>query len=292
MSWRTVVVTNRCKLDLSMGYMVIRGDETRRIFIDEIAVLMIENPAVSMTGCLLEELVKNKVRIIFCDSKKSPYGELQPYIGSHDSSKKIRRQMTWTDGRRGLIWTQIVSEKICNQAKVLLENGFERESAMLTGYVREIEFADESNREGHAAKVYFNALFGKDFSRGKECPTNAALNYGYGLLLSAFNREVTLCGYLTQLGLHHSNVFNPYNLSSDLMEPFRAAVDRCVIRMRPQKFERDEKMPLVELLSSPVNFDGHEQTLLNAVKLYTHGVLTAMDSGEEYPTLTFPEFTI
>lgn len=56
MSWRTVLISSRCKLDYSMGYMVIRGEETARIFIDEIAVLMIENPAVSMTGCLLSDL--------------------------------------------------------------------------------------------------------------------------------------------------------------------------------------------------------------------------------------------
>ena len=56
MSWGTVLISSRCKLDYSMGYMVIRGEETARIFIDEIAVLMIENPAVSMTGCLLSDL--------------------------------------------------------------------------------------------------------------------------------------------------------------------------------------------------------------------------------------------
>ena len=54
MSWRTVIITTRCKLDLKMGYMVIRGEDTKRIFLDEIAVLLIENPAVSFTGCLLE----------------------------------------------------------------------------------------------------------------------------------------------------------------------------------------------------------------------------------------------
>ena len=52
MSWRTVVITNRCKLDLKMGSMVIRGEDTKRIFIDEIAILIIENPAVFRTGYL------------------------------------------------------------------------------------------------------------------------------------------------------------------------------------------------------------------------------------------------
>lgn len=289
MSWRTVVISNRCKLNLSMGYMVVRGEETKRIFIDEIAVLMIENPAVSMTGCLLDTLVKNKVRIIFCDDKRNPYGELQPYAGSHDSTRKIRRQISWTKERRGLVWTKIVTEKICNQAKILLENGFEKESAMLCGYANEIAFDDKTNREGHAAKVYFNTLFGKDFSRSKECVINSALNYGYGLLLSSFNREITLCGYLTQLGIHHDNIFNPYNLSCDFMEPFRALIDRCVIEMKPTKFEHEEKIPLVKLLSSPVIISGEEQTLLNAVKLYTHSVLDAMDTDEQYSEIAFPE---
>lgn len=289
MSWRTVVISNRCKLDLSMGYMVVRGEETRRIFIDEIAVLMIENPAVSMTGCLLEELTNKKVRIIFCDSKRSPYGELAPYIGSHDSTRKLKRQMAWTEGRRGLIWSYIVREKIYNQSKILLENDHEREADMLINYANEMEFADKTNREGHAAKVYFNALFGKDFSRGKECPKNAALNYGYGLILSAFNREVTLCGYITQLGIHHDNVFNHYNLSSDLMEPFRPFVDRIVLSEDPVKFEHEEKLPLVSMLSSPVMFAGEEQTLLNAIKLYTKRTLDAMSSDEDDPSLDFPE---
>ena len=29
MSWRTVIITTRCKLDLKMGYMVIRGEDTK-----------------------------------------------------------------------------------------------------------------------------------------------------------------------------------------------------------------------------------------------------------------------
>lgn len=64
MSWRTVIITNRCKLDYRMGYMVVRGDEIKRVFVDEIAVLVIENPAVSFTGCLMEALVEKKVKVI------------------------------------------------------------------------------------------------------------------------------------------------------------------------------------------------------------------------------------
>lgn len=280
MSWRTVVISNRCKLDLSMGYMVVRNEETTRILIDEIAILMIENPAVSMTGCLLSELINQKVRIVFCDEKRSPYAELQPYNGCHDCSRKIKQQMGWTEQQKLAVWTEIVSEKICNQSKILLEHEHDEEAAMLSGYVTEIQFGDVSNREGHAAKVYFNALFGKNFSRGQENPINAALNYGYGLILSAFNREVTLNGYLPHIGLCHDNMFNPYNLSCDLMEPFRVLVDRIVLDMKPAEFGKCEKQQLLALLHSYVYVANANQTVLNAVKIYTRSVFDAVNGSE------------
>ena len=111
MSWRTVVVSSRCKLELKMGYMVIRGEDTKRIFLDEMALLVIENLAVSLTGCLLEALVEKKVRVVFCAGKRSPMAELSPYYGAHDSSRKIKAQLAWQDGTKGAVWTDIVSEK-------------------------------------------------------------------------------------------------------------------------------------------------------------------------------------
>ena len=53
MSWRTVIVSSQSKLDYKMGYMVVRGKETRRVLLDEVAILLLENPMVSLTGCLV-----------------------------------------------------------------------------------------------------------------------------------------------------------------------------------------------------------------------------------------------
>lgn len=57
MSWRTVIIASQAKLDCKMGFLVVRGEETKRIVIDEIATLLIENPAVFLTGCLIEALI-------------------------------------------------------------------------------------------------------------------------------------------------------------------------------------------------------------------------------------------
>ena len=68
MSWRTVIITTQSKLDYKMGYMVVRGKETHRIFLDEIAILLIENPMVSLTGCLVTALIEKKIRIVFSEN--------------------------------------------------------------------------------------------------------------------------------------------------------------------------------------------------------------------------------
>ena len=282
MSWRTVIITTRCKLDLKMGYMVIRGEDTKRIFLDEIAVLLIENPAVSFTGCLLEALVEKKIRVIFCDARRSPMAELSPYYGSHDSSRKIRAQIAWDETVKGVVWADIISEKIRKQAEFLTELGKDKESALIRSYLGQIELYDTTNREGHAAKVYFNAVFGMDFTRSEECPINAALNYGYGIILSAFNREITACGYLTQLGIFHSNMFNHYNLSCDLMEPFRLLVDRKVRSMDLEEFGSKEKYALWDILNQYVLINGTKQTVLNAVKMYCRSVFDALNDGDPF----------
>lgn len=280
MSWRTVVVSSRCKLDTKMGYMVIRGEETRRIFLDEIALVLIENPAVSLTGCLLEELVERKVRVIFCDTRRSPMAELVPHHGSHDSTRKIRMQTGWSEEIKATVWTAIIAEKIAQQALLLSEQGKASEADLLESYIQQIELQDESNREGHAAKVYFNALFGMDFVRHEKDPVNGALDYGYSLLLSAFNREISACGYVTQLGLHHDNVFNHFNLSSDLMEPFRILIDRRVLTLDFEELDKKTRLALVNVLNEDVWIGGNRQTVANAIRIYVHSVFDALNEED------------
>lgn len=280
MSWRTVVISNSAKLDYKMGYMLVRQKEITQIHMSEIALLLIESTAVSITASLLAELTKQKVKVIFCDEKRNPSSELIPYYGSHDTSSKVRTQVAWDKETKLMIWTEIVSEKIRNQKKLLELAGKEDEAVLLQSYLEEIKPGDETNREGHAAKVYFNGLFGKDFSRTADIPFNAALNYGYGILLSAVNREIVSNGYITQLGLFHDNMFNEFNLGSDLMEPFRIFVDRKVFEMEPEKLEHEEKLQLVNLMNLEVRIDGKNNYLINAIKIYCRSVFDAVNDKD------------
>lgn len=280
MSWRTVVISGSAKLDYQMGYMLVRQKEITKIHLSEMALLLVESTAVSVTASLLAELMKQKVKVIFCDEKRNPSAELLPYYGSHDCSAKVRTQIEWGTDIKQLIWTEIVAEKIRNQRKLLLAEGKEKEAGMLEGYIAEMQPGDVTNREGHAAKVYFNALLGKDFSRTQEIPFNAALNYGYSILLSVINREIVANGYLTQLGFFHDNMFNSFNLGSDLMEPFRYFADRKVYDMQPEKFEHEEKMEVLNILNQEVQMDGKKQFLSNAMKLYCRSIFDAVNERD------------
>ena len=279
MSWRTIVISKRAKLDLQLGYMVVRGDEVTKIVLSEIGTLLIESTAVSLTTGLLAELAKRKVKVIFCDEKRNPSSEIVSYYGSHDTSTKVRKQIAWKQKTKEAVWTEIVSEKIRKQ-KELLTLQRKDEAELLGQYLTEITWNDGTNREGHAAKVYFNALFGMDFTRTEDSYINAGLNYGYSILLSTFAKEIVANGYITQLGLFHDNMFNKFNLASDMMEPFRILVDQQVIQMMPTKLEKEEKMQLVNILNHEVQIDGKIQYVNNAIKIYCRSVFDALNEDD------------
>ena len=280
MSWRTVVVSSRSKLELKNGYLVIRSDTVKRVHLDEISVLVIENTGSAVTAALLEALWENKTVVIFCDHKRNPGAQLLPYYNSFDCSARVNTQIQLTQDVKDLVWTEIIKEKIRKQAQVIEKLNL-KNSDLLYSYIDEIETGDSTNREGHAAKVYFNSLFGSSFSRSDDCFTNSALNYGYGLLLSLVNREIVANGYLTQLGLFHKNVFNQFNLSSDLMEPFRPLFDLIVYSMpKRNDLEHGDKLFLLNTLNERVQIGKSKQTVINAVGIYVKSVLDALDNNE------------
>jgi len=280
MTWRTVVIRERAKLDYSLNFMTVRQEAgVRKISLGEIYMVIVENTAVSLTAVLLNELVKNKIKVVFCDEKRNPSSELIQYYGSHDTSLKYKNQLEWSKENKEKIWTRIVYEKIFNQMQFLKKLNKE-EYRLLEQYLSELEWNDSSNREGFAAKVYFNALYGMDFSRNKECFINAALDYGYSIILSAFNREIVASGYFTQLGLCHRNPFNKFNLSSDFMEPFRILVDEEVYKLEGTEFTKDHKNKLINILNKTVIVDDKNQTVANAIKIYCRSLFSALAEND------------
>ena len=281
-----MIVDSPCKISVGGNYLILRSDEVKKIRLSEVYYLMIACPAVNITGIALCELNRQKIKVVFCDEKRNPYGELIGYYGCFNCSKRLKMQIAWSGDVTSAVNTAIIAQKITNQALLLRKYGFVERAAMLEDYVAEIELDDAGNREGHAAKVYFKTLFGKDFVRERECAVNAALNYGYSVVLSDINRAVVACGRSTQIGINHCNEFNEFNLSCDLIEPLRVIVDEYVFEQGKREFDKDYKFDLVGLLNKRVKLD-REYSLHDAIGVYVKNVTDSLDKGRSDSLLLY-----
>lgn len=279
MGFRTVIVNSHSKLEYSLNSLIFKTAETtKKIFLDEINVLIIQSTAVSITSSLLCELTKRNIVIIFCDEKHNPISQLLPLSNSYNSYKKILEQISWKQETVDNVWSYIIKKKIRNQARTLSYRNKDEQFKQLMIYADEVLMGDSTNREGHAAKVYFNNIYGKDFTRNSDDIINAYLNYGYTVILSLINRTIASYGYLTQLGIHHRGETNPYNLSSDLIEPLRYIVDEEVFEIKDDSISFKDKM--TNLINKEFLICGKKQTLSNAIPIYFLSFIDAINNND------------
>ena len=278
MGWRTVIVSKNCKLSYKNNYLIIRSEELKMIHLSEINMIIIENGMISITSYLINELANNKIKLIICDEKHNPSCEMMPYYGSFNTSKKILNQTKWKNQRKDEVWTKLIKYKIHNQAMLLKKLEIKNYEKLLE-YEEQVELGDKTNREGHAAKVYFNLLYGNDFKRGTEDNTNASLDYGYSILLSIFNKEIVSKGYITQLGINHKNEFNQFNLSCDLMEIFRPLIDEIVYNNREFVFDKEYKYKLINVCNRIIEIEGKQQYLANAIPIFITKVFDYLEEN-------------
>ncbi len=286
MGFRTVIIKNRAKLEVRLNSLIVRGEQEKKVFLDEINTLIVQSTAVSLTASLLCELIKRNIKVIFCDEKHNPQSELLPYYSAHNTSKRYKEQIAWSSETKAKVWREIIKKKIEGQAQHLFDLDFFEQANLLYSYLHEVQDNDISNREGHAAKVYFNCLLGLGNSRKSGGFLNGCLNYGYAVLLSAFNREITASGHLTQLGIWHDNEFNEFNLACDLMEPFRVVVDKTAMCIK--EGDKEFKKKMANVLNYKTLIDGKNTTLDLAIRQFAKSVFHALQDGNEN-LLIFPE---
>ena len=206
--WRTVVVNIHSKLSYKNNHLIFRNSyKTEMIHLSEIDILLLETTDIVLTTMLVKRLVDENILVIFCDDKRFGRGVLYDRNGLVEYNGLWKNDMVYSPNSN--------NSTIDNHT----ESFFEKSQSIMELY-HGLERFDPSNREGHSARIYFNTLFGNDFTRESDNDINAALDYGYTLLLSMFAREVVVCGCMTQIGLKHANQFNQFNLASDIMEPF------------------------------------------------------------------------
>ncbi|WP_294756103.1 type II CRISPR-associated endonuclease Cas1 [uncultured Lactobacillus sp.] len=279
MGWRSVIITQHAKLTYSMQMMIVQTrDGINQIPIEDINLLLVSTTQAVITSALISKLAQNQTKVIFVDEKDNPVVETAVYYPGARNMAKLKKQFNWDEHLKEVLWTRIVSQKIKNQIAVLANYHLNKDEVQ--SELDQLEINDESNREAIAARKYFMLLFDKNFVRRDTSAINAALDYGYAILLSSFNREIVMNGYLTYFGIHHCSQENQFNLASDLMEPFRPFVDYWVkAHEKIKELTPDIKYGLVELLSLEIKFNGKKTLLTNAITVYVRECLKFL-SGE------------
>jgi CRISPR-associated endonuclease Cas1 subtype II len=226
-------------------------------------LLLISTTQAVITTALISELSKKNVKIVFTDEAREPISEIYGYYPANRTAQLLREQVNWDLQLQQILWTKLVANKIINQINVL--NLLDHSTDELVTELEKLELNDLTNREAVVAHKYFPLLFESGFTRRDGSAINAALNYGYSILLSAVNQEIVANGYVTYLGIHHDREENQFNLASDLMEPFRPVVDCWVANQKFNQLTPDIKYGLVELLSLELKYNGKKTILRNAI---------------------------
>ena len=271
-------IESQSRLSYKSGYLVVRKeDDTIKVHLSEISTIILQTTQVYVSGYLLSELAKNKISLVACDESCNPIGEYLPLYGAHNVSGRISDQLIWGEPIKKRVWQHVVKEKIRQQAYFLKSLDYLEVSKKLLSLVGDVRSGDTTNREATAARLYFSTLFGEGFSRDTDCSVNAALNYGYAILLSMVNREIVSRGYLTQCGICHRNEYNQFNLACDFMEPFRPVVDRLISDNLSSEFDRDIRLVLGDMANKSLKYRGGSYRLGSVVSLYVQDCLNALN---------------
>lgn len=227
MEFRAIFIANQAHLSVRREQLVIRQTREITVPMEDITSLLLESQAITVTSAALQKLTEHGVTVYFCDEKHLPAALLLPINRHSRQLKMLKRQIVMTKPTQKRLWQSVVMAKIRNQAKCL-ELLDRPGSGDLMELSRSVRSGDPDNCEASAAAQYFPALFGDGFTRGMDCLTNAALNYGYAILRGAVARNLVVHGLEPCLGIFHHSELNQFNLADDLMEPYRPLVDLYV----------------------------------------------------------------
>ncbi len=292
MAYKVILIENEVDIKLKLDNLVIykSGNEIW-VPMDDISVVILDNLKINITVRMLSLMAEHNIALIVCDIKHNPLGFYCSYDNHSRMSKMIGNQISRTRDFYDELWKVIVKSKIENQAQVLELLDKSSDTVIdMRKYKENVSDGDKSNREAHGAKIYFNTLMNTSFSRGNEdILLNSGLDYGYAILRSYIARLCVGYGLNTQIGIHHKNEYNRFNLVDDVMEPFRPIVDIYVYRILngEEYFKQEHRHKIINLLNHYIKYNNKKMILCNALEEYIER-MSSYISGREV-NLVFPE---
>lgn len=293
MSFRVVLIENEVDVKVQLDNLILNTYEGEVcISIDDISIIVLDNLRIRLTTRMMSILANNNVGVIICDTKHMPIGFYSSYDNHSRVSKKIGFQIKQESSFYDEFWCEIIDAKIKNQSQVLEKLNFSKEKIdKIKELKMEIEVGDITNREAHAAKIYFNEMMGTSFSRGNEdLLINSGLDYGYAIIRSYIARVLVGYGLNSQLGIHHRSEYNRFNLVDDLIEPWRPIVDFYVFEILNDDdyFRVEHRRMLVNMLNHKIVYSDKKMFLCNAIEEYVSQYSSLLEGRRkdiEFPTV-------
>ena len=292
---RTIYIGNPSYLKTKLNQLIIQCPETKKqkgsVPIEDMALLLLDHPQITLSAQLLNKLMGNKVALIHCDNHHLPNGLMLPMVGHTQLTEHWKHQLVASLPLKKQLWKQTVEAKIENQKALLIKE--KKPVKAMNSYLEKLISGDETNMEGKAANHYWKYLL-DDFQRRRFGDTpNNFLNYGYAILRSIIARALISSGLLLAQGIFHKNKYNPYCLADDIMEPYRPFVDKLVlqsIRLYPNEtvLTKQIKAHLLTIATQDVYIDNKKRPLLVATSITTASLHKCFTGERRF--ILYPEF--
>lgn len=289
---RSLVFSSAVTLSLKNCQLVISykdvPNEKRTVPIEDIGLVLIDNPMTSITMPLINALAEANVTVIVCNEKSMPNVLMQGMDSNLTQGEILRNQINSGEVLKKQLWKQIIEAKIRNQS--LLLNKLGKDGAKLKPLYTNVKSGDVDNREGIAARLYWQELFGDGFVRDRnQTGVNALLNYGYTILRAAVARSIVSSGLFPAIGVFHHNRSNAFPLADDIMEPYRPYVDEIVYSLYEEGIavlNQQTKGMLINVLYCDTQFERVMRPLSVGLTITTASLVKCY--ARESSTIAFP----
>lgn len=284
MAFRTILIEKARRVNLDLNSIVVNYDDNEFIInLDEISVIIFDDPMSLISLKILSKLCEKGISVIFTDCSHNPIGTLLPLQKHSRAPKRLKQQIEWNDKEKQYLWNIIVENKIRNQIYTLKKLNKNNKLEILNKYITEIKNNDKTNREGLASRTYFKELFSDEFKRFNDDIINYCLNFVYQIIRSKISQEIVSLGYITQLGINHKSEYNYFNLSDDLIEPYRPIVDYYIYKILDDNKEEyltpQLKRKIIDILNTEIYFNKQKIKVGISIQFYVQNIMSFMETG-------------
>ncbi len=235
-------------------FVVKSKEKSEEFSADDVEQIVISSPSSISEGVVRLAIEKN-IDIVFTSFHGKPFARIYPCTLGGTTLTRREQAKAYFDERGVTIVKEILKAKLRNQLFLIKrlsktrDKIFSQDIKKLEDNLAKIDKIREGDidsvretllgYEGYGASVYFQCI-------NRICPLknrdpngqdifNMSLNYGYGILYSEIERACILSGLDPYLGFLHTDRYGKPSMVLDMVEEFRAIIDRVIITLFVQK---------------------------------------------------------